>query len=207
MRILLALLLSFLLLHTEAYAISGGPNYGGGSTGGTVDLAGIYSGVLLPDELEEEIPLVPGAPDDGRPRLNGLGLFTLSIPSSTSAALGTGPFVMFDSGRVFRGTMEAVANPNTLVFRGVIEGSYNFSFSRFVPNGEGGVDTVTTQVTSSVIGTLEAILEAAPTQFGRLVLTGTADTETTYGYIRVSDLSPIIVNRVHYTVEGFKQSL
>jgi hypothetical protein len=199
MRILLALLLSFLLLHTQAYALSGGPIYGGGATGGITDLSGIYSGVLLPDELSAELPLPPGARDDGRPRLNGLGLFTLSIPTENAASLGTGPFVVFDSGRVFRGTMEAVANPNTSVLRGVLEGDYTFSIPN--PNGPGSI-----AITAAVSGTLDAIIGASPTPFARNVITGTASTETHYGVVD-ADLAPIIENRVTYTVEGFKQSL
>ncbi len=134
MNRVLSLLLAFIFLHTQAWALSGGPVFGGTAQ---TSLIGTYAGALLPTAEPEftdpapTAPPAPGAPpappaptDPGtdNTQFNGLGLFTLSVPDT---GLGTGTFVYFSEGRTFTGTITGLADPERQTLIGLVKGQFD----------------------------------------------------------------------------------
>src|ERR1700759_5637695 len=109
MKIVLASLMCSLLIATQAFAISGGPWDGGGTT---VKVTGIYAGVMVP---------IPTVLDPGPPPVtltdNSLALFTLVVPS-TGLATGTG--ATFRNGFFYTGTITGSADPDSAKLTGII---------------------------------------------------------------------------------------
>ena len=100
MRILLACLMCIVLPLSQAFAIDGGPSYGGGS--GAVPLGGSYAGVML----------------DVNPGSNNLGIFTVGIPQQ---GLASGTVFIFTGVRTFSGPISGLANPTSDKFIGTLQ--------------------------------------------------------------------------------------
>ena len=85
MKKLFPLLLSYVLMATQCYAISGGPGTVGGNSG-SVDVVGAYSGVIIgTTELDSTTsPTIPGDATGisvgGSTASSALGLFDLTVP-------------------------------------------------------------------------------------------------------------------------------
>ena len=114
MRFVLSFLLSVVLLQSQVFALSGGPQYTSG-----VSVVGTYSGVLIPD----------GNATVGS--ANAIALFTLGVPET---GLATGTFVCFAFGRVFTGTITGFANPEDQDIQGILESSFEFTTTQIVTN-------------------------------------------------------------------------
>ncbi len=108
MKQVFSLLLAFVFLQTQTWAISGGP---GGSVSGSTNLNGDYAGVLLPK---------------GQDQFNGLGLFTLTLKQK---GVGTGDFVYFSEGKTFVGTITGLADPAKNSFSGLVKGQFDIIVS------------------------------------------------------------------------------
>ncbi|MDQ3622012.1 MAG: hypothetical protein M3463_05925 [Verrucomicrobiota bacterium] len=105
MKKVLSLLVAFVFLQTQSWAISGGP-FSGGNT--TVSTIGTYSGVLAGP-------------------LNALGIFTIGVPS---VGVATGDFVMFANGSYYTGTITGIADPAKAALQAVVNGQrLNTSFT------------------------------------------------------------------------------
>ncbi len=132
MKKLLSLLLAYVFLTTESWALSGGPVFENGDTGTTI---GTYAGVLVPT-LD---PLI--APAAAALTANSLGLFALGVPR---VDLASGNFVYFTQGRTYTGVIVGVADPDTLEFRGLVRAQFEISLS-IVDDGNTGtaVSTLT----------------------------------------------------------------
>jgi len=104
MKQVFSLLLAFVFLQTQTWAIGGGP---AGSVNSSTNLNGDYAGTLLPD---------------GEDQFNGLGLFTLTLKQK---GLGTGDFVYFQEGKTFNGTMTGLADPAKQTFSGLVKGQFD----------------------------------------------------------------------------------
>src|SRR5436305_985159 len=87
--------LGVILVAAASVAISGGPDYGGSAS-----VAGSYAGVLNPLSCAA----TPSSTPTGRCGANSVGIFTLAVPKSGSS---TGPFVVFDQGEAYVGTITA----------------------------------------------------------------------------------------------------
>ena len=205
MKKLFPLLLSYVLMATQCYAISGGPQFGSGRS---VNVIGAYSGTLLgaSETDSSQGPAIPGeAPGatgtgTGIVASNALGLFDLTVPGVSTA---TGAFVLFASGRVFGGTIEASVDPDTAKLSGVLQGSYNFTLDTFDATGA----AVTTAVTAQAVGSISANIRATGTSsFTTARLTGTAALEVNFGAIDTNTLAPIIAQTITFTVSGFQQT-
>src|SRR5438067_10134510 len=107
MRIVLALLMSFVLLQSESFAISGGPVFRG-----SLNVVGTYAGVLVETSTTDTSAAAPA-----------IGLFTLGIPAS---ALATGTLLFFDQGRIYTGSISAVADPTNGKITGLLEATFTF---------------------------------------------------------------------------------
>jgi hypothetical protein len=119
MKKVLSLLLAFVFIQTQAWALSGGPVFSTGS--GAISLVGTYAGVLIPDSVQ------PGNSLSGRPlpvSVSSVGLFSLGIPAT---GLSTGATIFFVNGDAFVGTITGVADPGKASFRGIIQTRSNFA--------------------------------------------------------------------------------
>ena len=205
MKKLFPLLLSYVLMATQCYAISGGPNYGGGRS---VDVIGAYSGTLIgtSETNSGQGPSIPGEDPSTVPAststvaANALGLFDLTVPGVSTA---TGAFVLFASGRVFGGTISASVDPDTAKLSGVLNGSYDFTITTFDATGAATAN----MVTASAVGLINANITATGvSSFTTARLTGTAALEINFGEIDTNTLAPVIAQTLTFTVSGFQQT-
>ena len=114
-----SLLLAFVFLQTQAWALSGGPVFGGS---GQISVVGTYAGALLPTVESEFADPTDPANVAQNSQFNGLGLFTLSVPET---GLGTGTFVYFSEGRTFTGTITGLADPERQTLIGLVKGQFD----------------------------------------------------------------------------------
>ena len=156
---------------TQAYAISGGPVFGGSS----LNPVGVYSGTITVKSESDfnnpvrdpvtGIPIIDPNTGQTKPtvstNVNALGLFSLGVPSTNVA---TGAFLIFVDGIVFRGTITASVNPDRAQLNGVINGTYNYNLT--VPNGSdsfGNPLTKTVAITAQANGQIAANIAATRT--------------------------------------------
>jgi hypothetical protein len=116
MKKALYLLVTFVFLQVQSWALSGGPNYGTLNN----SVSGTYAGVLL-----------------GGLGANGLGLFQIGMPT---AGLGSGTFAFFQGGGAFFGTVVALADGEKSTMSGVLKGQLVVQ----VTGSSGGGASVTT---------------------------------------------------------------
>jgi len=170
MKVLLGCLMCFVLNLAQAFAISGGPWSGGSKIVGVV---GTYAGVMH--------DVVVGS--------NNLGIFTLSVPQT---GLATGSVLIFTGERTFSGPITALADPNTDIVEGTLQG---------IPVVTSGGQTVTT-LNCHADGSLNAKVRLNKKSLGisAVRLRGTSHVNTTGGCCTVPPC------QTDYTVHGFKQS-
>lgn len=202
MKKLFPLLLCYILMATQCYAISGGPVYGGGRS---INVVGAYSGTIIgvSETDSSQGPPIPGEPGGSTASItpsNALGLFDLTVPGVSTA---TGAFVLFASGRVFGGTISASVDPDTAKLSGVLNGTYDFTLTFF--NAAGTAQTQ--QVEATAVGLINAnIRSTGVTSFTTARLTGSASLEVNYGQIDATTFAPIIAQTITFTVSGFQQT-
>ena len=197
----LSLLLSFVFLQTQTWAIGGGPQ----GTGGAAALVGTYAGVLIPTTQTK--PVVVGVQSSA-----SIGLFVLAVPAT---GVAKGAAVAFVDGIAFTGDMTGIADPKKQTVVAIVEGVSNNDVITLVPV----VDPVTGAVTFQTIitkifaqGSLSAKFESSGggvdptsgTAGGSSRLSGKASLDL------FADLNtngtPNILNTVSFRVDGFKQS-
>lgn len=130
MKKLLPLLLCYVFLTSESWALSGGPVFGGGSTGTTI---GTYAGVLIPDNDPTVNPGISSSV-----LANSLGVFVVGVPQTN---LASGSFVYFQSGETYVGTIIGVADPDRLTFQGLVKAQFDILTRVTVPVTNGGTTT------------------------------------------------------------------
>lgn len=199
------LLLSYVFVTTQCWAISGGPDYGRGS----VSTIGTYSGViagLTESDISTTGPNIPGDPlpppssTSNITSSNALGLFDLGVPQIGTA---TGAFLVFADGNVFGGTIDASVDPDTAGLRGIVQAAYNFNLTTFNATG----DAVTTAVTAQAIGRITAKISATRSSSNVAArIIGTANLDINFGQVDSATLAPVISRTIELSVDGFKQS-
>ena len=180
-------------------APNGGPAY----PGTTANFAGVYAGVLMPQNS--------GHPSECA--LNSLGIFSLVVPQS---GLASGDFVMFAQGRVFTGTVQAVADPEKARINGILDASFGFTvhFDCGTPQcppdpligcaGSTGCDVT---VTASAKGKFDTdITSSSSISLGvGSRLNGNVVLSIDQGKVD-EDLTPISTCKMSLSLDGFKQS-
>ena len=205
MKTLFPLLLTYALMTSQTFALSGGPVFGTNS----VSVVGIYSGVLqgvTETSGASGGPTIPGDPlpppdaSTGTPS-NAIGLFDLTVPKTS---LATGTFMLFAEGTIFGGTIDASGDPDSGLIKGILQGSYNFNLTTFDAAG----NAVTTAVTAQARGRVDAQVHNPTVHFSQTLgrLTGSADLSIDFGEINVTTLEPVVARTITFDVEGFKQS-
>src|SRR5690349_10291548 len=105
MKRILSLLLCYVFLHVQAFAISGGP-----TNAGTLNLVGTYAGIMT--------PILNPSSEDALLALdeNSIGLFGIQVKD---LGLADGVCAIFNKGEIFTGKMIGVGDPKgkiTMVF-------------------------------------------------------------------------------------------
>ena len=219
MKKVLSLLVAFVFLQVNTWALSGGPDYFKDSNGPN-DLVGTYSGVLIP-KTSTNLTESTGAAS--------IGLFTVNIPQ---AGLATGQGIFFIRGTAFTGSLVCFADPDDSSLEGVFIGQSTYEViiqPRQVFTSPTGAITVIPAVTAPIIaqgnlkaevirgianafqggtaGTTSSITQVTTTEVGtnnaaRIV--GTAELDT---YLTIAaDGSPNVRETVTFEADGIKQS-
>jgi len=200
MQRVLSLLLAYVFLQTQAWALSGGPfqNIAGGN-----NIIGTYAGVLIP-ETDESTRLNV----DGLPLATAIGLFAFNQPE---VGFATGPFVAFIDGAPFLGTINGLIDPEDGEFRAVIQGASDAFFQVLLDTDVDGDGILNDFRTSQASGNIEAQIRPTGTAFSGTStglnsarVQGTAEVDV-FLFVR-RDGSPRVTETVRFEVEGFKQS-
>ncbi len=211
MKKLLPILLCYVLMTSQVFAISGGPVYGGSS----INPVGVYSGVITVNTVKDFInDPITGAPildpNTGQAEFTidqstvSLGLFSLAVPTISVAQ---GAFIQFVNGDVFVGEIVASVNPDSGALSGIVEGTSNYSV-----NLNSGTTVIVDLITNSAAGKITA--QVGGTRQGSLssaTLNGTANLIVNSGGNRVTGNSgqqgALVENyALDCTVSGFRQS-
>lgn len=199
MKQVFSLLLSFVFLQAETWAIGGGPQGGGGGT-----VVGTFAGVLVP--VSQTAPVVVGQANAA-----SIGLFVIGVPAT---GVATGSALAFVNGVAFLGDLTGVADPAKGTLVGVVEGQSNVDATRLVPVVD-ALGNVTYQTVTSKIfaqGSIKARFEngggnvdpTTGTAGGGRRLSGSSTLDL---FVNVNaDGTPGIFNTVKFRVDGFQQS-
>jgi hypothetical protein len=205
MKKLLSLLLTFVFLNAQAFAISGGPKYDDATN---VDIVGTYSGVLIPVDPTQGSTAVSSSSSSSTltpESINSMGIFTLGVPIAGPA---TGSFLAFTEGIIFSGTITAVGDPGKGTLNGLLEANYDYTLSFF-----DGTTIQSLDVEAQVTGTLQAEIEALDSNISSIQslllaiqrIEGEASMAVNLGFVD-SDGKPVIDSIISFTVDGVKQS-
>ncbi len=149
MKKLLPILLCYVLMTSQVFAISGGPVFGTG----TINPVGTYSGVVqgVSQGINSTITttFTGNLATDGGPTVSpaALGLFSLSVPSTDVA---TGAFILFSNGSTFTGTIEASIDIDSNQLSGIVSGAQYEQV--FTSTSSTGTTTVSTEETAYASG-------------------------------------------------------
>ena len=193
MKQVLSLLLAFVFLQAETWAIGGGP----ASSGGLANLVGSYAGVLIP--RTQTNPPVGVATNSA-----SIGLFGVNVPNT---GLSSGAALAFVNGVAFIGDVTGIVDPKKQTLLGVVTGISNFNVISINPVTGA---TVTTAIFAQ--GSIKAKFQSAGlltdsitgANTGNHRLKGVAALDL-FGTIGANGL-PVISNTVTFAVDGFQQS-
>jgi hypothetical protein len=190
MKKVLSLLLAYVFLQTQSWALSGGPVYAGSQK----SIIGTYAGTLI-GQLDLSNTTVGS---------NGLGVFVIGIPLN---GVGSGVFGYFDSGITFFGTIIGIADPDKLTLNGIMQGEA----TQIIAENVGGTVATISFPSAIASGELVANLEAqtATNTSTAVSLNGFRLTGNATLGIRVIDQTtfnegPTTTNSL--SVDGFQQS-
>lgn len=200
MKKVLSLLVAFVFLQTQTWAIGGGPQ----GTGGGGALVGTYAGVLIP--VSQTKPAVVGVQNSA-----SIGLFVVSVPST---GVAKGAAIAFVDGIAFIGDVTAIADPKKQNLIGIVEGTSNFDVITLVPVVDANGNVTFQQIKTKIFaqGGINARFESSGgnvdpttgTAGGGRRLSGNASLDL------FADLNangtPNIFNTVKFRVDGFQQS-
>jgi hypothetical protein len=208
MNKVLSLLLSFVFLQTQAWALSGGPVFGGGA--GNLNVIGTYGGVLIPN-LEDAV----GDDDEGTGTSASIGVFSLGVQETGPA---TGTAVVFVEGTAYNGTITGIVDPLRATLQAIIQATSNFDVVRFIRSVDEEGNVIITESRTKIFaqGNVNArVFELFGTSgFGASQLTTRQTGGTRIEGVASIDLfsrlnndaSPNISKSVSFDVDGFKQS-
>jgi len=199
MNRVLSLLMTYVFLQTQAWALSGGP-FQNLNAGAATSVIGTYAGVLIP-ELKNRIFKNPSFKSSPTSDANTLGIFVMSVPE---VGVATGNFLYFDEGEAYFGTLSGVADPDKLTITALLAGVA-------VGNGQGnGAGVIEFLTPINAVGKIEAEITGSVATFNStgVRLAGSAFVQN-QGF--APDTSPngyglTVVREITFVVDGFKQS-
>lgn len=113
MKKVLSLLVAFVFLQVETWALSGGPQYGGNQAA----VSGTYAGVFTGISGSSTDVVLPGAV--AASAANAVGLFVIGVPT---VDIASGTMAVFFQGAFFQGGIVGIADPNKSTLTGVCQG-------------------------------------------------------------------------------------
>jgi hypothetical protein len=204
MKKVLSLLMAFVFLQAQSYALSGGPNYG---TPANLNVVGTYAGVLVPESVSDE-----NSVGDTTQSSANIGLFSLGVPDSGPSV---GSAIVFVEGTAFNGAIIGVVDPGTGSFRAIIDAVSTYTIIDTVVTGVDANGNPIVEVVESNIfaqGSIDAQIVAlgvpspstGTTPPGSTRVVGTAAIDI-FGSLE-PDGTPDVTSTATFTVDGFKQS-
>jgi hypothetical protein len=190
MKKVLSLLVLFVFLQTQSWALSGGPVFG---TSSGVNVIGTFSGVMIPDtESGSNVSINGGA--------NSIGIFSLGVPDS---GIATGSFAFFGNAEAYNGTISGIADPDRATLKAILDAATTLrTGSTTTTNG-----TASSTFTGQAIGSMDAEIAPAVSVFAATAarLVGTSHLDIFDGSFN-ADLSVHVASTFDFVVDGFKQS-
>ena len=190
MKKVLSLLVAFVFLQVQSWALSGGPTYGAINN----SVSGTWSGTMI-----------------GSIGTNGLGMFEIGMPT---AGLGSGTFAFFVGGGAFFGTVVALADGEKNQMSGIFKGSLKATV--FVPtSASAGVVTLTATLLDTALMGGQFIAKITGSSGGTTTigvgarLTGTATVSVSGSgdpFVFPDPPAGITVGTSSLTLDGFEQS-
>ncbi len=111
MKKVLSLLVAFVFMQTQTWALSGGPF----SSSNSNSLVGSYAAVMV-----GTLPAAGGAPVGGA----GIGVFTIGIQEG---GVGSGVFAIYSGGIAIGGDTIGLGDPESKIISGIMTGSYTYT--------------------------------------------------------------------------------
>ena len=209
MKKVLSLLVVFVFMQVQTWALSGGPQYGGSQASLSGTYAGVFTGIG-----GTAIRLGTGTLVDSA-GTNALGIFVIGVPT-TDVANGT--MAIFFEGSFFQGGIIGIADPNKQRLSAVCQGVHITQLTSFTDLFF-GQSSKSVNYDSRADGTLKAKIENAG--IGGTTLTGTGaftvsiivstpitfpDPNNPGKFITTVVQSSVPTGTLSFTVDGFKQS-
>lgn len=210
MKKVLSLLVAFVFLQVQTWALSGGPNYGGNQAAVSGTYAGVFTGIGGTATALTTGTLVDTA------GTNAVGLFVIGVPQTDVA---TGTMAIFFEGTFFQGGILGIADPNKQTLTGVCQGIHITELSTF-NDLFFGVSSRTVNYDSRADGTIKTKIESGNVSQGT-TLKGTGAFTVSIlidTIITIPSPDPLLpptravlqtsvpTGTLTFTVEGFKQS-
>lgn len=207
MRTVLSLLLSFVLIQSQAFALSGGPRYGGNSG----SMVGTYSGVMVAEPTYD-----PNDPLGFYTQpVEGMGLFTVSVPET---GLATGVITVFSDGNAFSGSFQGMGDSDAGTLKGVLDGN-NGGTTITETRNVTVIDFSDTDERKDLSGSLSASVTDEESFYYVARISGKATTQVySYAMVYTDTYNPVtgrydwgaehegLLPKVNYVVDGVKQS-
>jgi hypothetical protein len=199
MKKVLSLLVAFVFLQVQTWALSGGPVYPGnqGSVKGT------YAGTLLGQFPPNTTTTTTTTNSTG---VNGLGMFALGVPTN---GLGSGIFAFFSNGDTFYGSIVGTIDPDKLTLNALVRGQANRTTYTSGNGTATGTPTITQVPYGFASGTIVARL-VKPTRGGFGTNNSTGFRVEGNAFLEISFVVPgNLIQRfgtLDAVVDGFQQS-
>jgi hypothetical protein len=181
MKQALSLLAGFVLIQTQAWAISGGP-----PESQTSSYVGTYAGVLVPKS---------GNADSND---EAIGMFSFS--QGTNSSFTNGVFVAFVNGAGYSGTIQGVIDPRKKSMSGIMQGAGTYKDTFFDTDSATSViflyGLAGGSIKTKFVSDSEAPLGTSLEGVARLDV---------FGQFK-SDGSPLVGYSAEFEVDGFQQS-
>jgi hypothetical protein len=211
MKKVLSLLVAFVFLQTQTWALSGGPF----QTTVGANIIGTYAGVMLPAIAPAVAPAGAAAP------AASIGLFSFAQPQT---GLATGALLIFVNGTAFAGTITGLIDPEDGKLSAVIDAQSNINTAIAVVAVPGGAPAAARPQQgfaqgnlTAQIKTVEGLTNGLPTPgsvtatssnlaigLNASRITGTATVAVFFSLTAAG--APVVSSTTSFTVSGFKQA-
>ena len=205
MKKVLSLLVAFVFMQVQTWALSGGPQYGGNQAAVSGTYAGVFTGIGGTAVAQGGAALVDPT------GTNALGLFVIGVPKTD---LATGSFALFFEGVFFQGGILAIADPNKSTLNGVAQAVHIIQLS------SGGSNSLSVNFDATADGTIKTKIGTAG--LGGISLVGKGlftvsqivtslqiipDPNNPGKFLTFTVQTSVPSGTLSFTVDGFKQSV
>ena len=210
MKKILSLLVVFVFMQVQTWALSGGPQYGGNQAALTGTYAGVFTGISGTATNNGVNPLIDTTGS------NSIGLFVVGVPT-TDIALGT--MAIFAEGTFYQGGILAVADPNKQSLTGICQGIHITTLTQLTDLFFTGTTSKTVNYDSRADGTIKTKISGGTT-FGTTIggtgnfsvsnivttIVTIPDPANPGRFTNAPVQTDVPVGTISFIVDGFKQS-